>query len=386
MLNMRDVLARSLVLLLGLSIFLPSVTHAEFVDLSIAASSVRFSETTLYANETVRIYATIRNTGDADSTAQVFFYKSDYLIGKSQPISVLAGAADDVFVDYKLPEGSFNIRAVIQGADPADSNSANDVAITPLFKTISDDDRDGVLNDNDNCVDNSNADQADYDQDTKGDECDYDMDNDGVGNNDDDYPRDASKSKNAPVPPPVVAEPKTEPVPAPVVKPATTVAEPVETTPEAESPAPEVQGVQDEGEAITEEPTELALDLSGLGYGGPVSSPAARFSYKQLDWRTYEFVALPPLGGGSYTFAWDFGDGATSVQSTITHSFPSSGVYNVTLATVAADGTVTSDAQQLSVSFFHLANPLLLVSVAVLLLIIGGLLMLIIRLRRGEEV
>ena len=382
MLNMRHVFASGFILLLGLSFLSPSIARAEYVDLSISASSVRFSEDTLYANETVRIYATIRNNGDIDSIAQVFFYKSDYLIGKSQPVSVIAnGGADDVFVDYKLPEGSFNIRAVIQGADPADSNSANDVATTPLFKTISDEDRDGVLNADDNCPDQANEDQVDFDRDSKGDVCDYDIDNDGVGNSDDDFPSDASKSKTVAPPPAVIEPPKPEPKVEPVIVTPVVVA-PASAEPQ---PEPDVQGVQDE-QVVNPEPIEVALDLSGLGYGGPVSSPAARFTYRQISWRTYEFVAAPPLGGGNYTFAWDFGDGATSVQPTITHSFPSSGLYEVTLATVDVAGTVTGDSEQLSVSFFHFANPLLLATLAVLIFILVGLVGLIVRLRRGETV
>ena len=386
---MRNLLALSFTLCLGLAWLLPSTTHAQYVDLSISASSIRFSKDTLYAGETVRIYATIRNQGDTDSVAQVFFYKSDTLIGKSQPISVVAnGGGDDVFVDYKLPEGSFNIRAVIQGAEPADNNLSNNEAITPLFRTISDDDRDGVLNENDNCVDDENVDQADLDQDGRGDVCDADIDNDGVTNGEDDYPRDASKSKKQVTPPPVVEQPKPEPVktepPQPQPESVVAVVEPVVAV--AETPEPVVEGVTDDPELTLAEPQEVALDLSGLTSGAPVSSPAARFTFRQLDWRTYEFVAIPPLGGGDYTYAWDFGDGASSVQSNITHAFPSSGIYTVTLATVNADGEVTTDAQELSVSFFHLANPLLLITLAVLLFIIGGLVILIIRLRRGEEV
>lgn len=381
-----------LLLCLGLGGLSPLFAQASAVDLSIAASSIKFSETTLYSGETVRIYATIKNSGDTDSTAQVFFYQSDYLIGKSQPVSVLAGGgSDDVFVDYKLPTGSFNIRAVIQGANPVDGNAANDTAITPLFKTVSDDDRDGVLNENDNCVEDANADQADLDADGRGDVCDSDLDNDGVSNGDDDYPRDASKSKDAP--PPVVIEtpkvtPKVEvpivtvPVPTPVVQPVVT------TSTSGAEPVPEVMGVQDtqlEDQAVIDG-EQVAFDLSGLGYGGPVASPAARFTVEQKNWHTYEFVAVPPLGGGDYTFAWDFGDGATSVQSNITHTFSTSGSYTVTLATVAADGTVTSDTQKLSVSFFHLANPLLLLTLGALGMILIGLLTLIFRLRKGEEV
>lgn len=394
---MRLVFVPSLIAAAVFNLCLPLLAQASTVDLSISPNSIRFSEDKLYAGETVRIYAAIKNVGDTDSTAQVFFYQSDYLIGKSQPISVLAGGgSDDVFVDFKLPEGSFNIRAVIQGANPADGNAANDVAITPLFKTIADDDRDGVLNVADNCLDDVNVDQTDYDQDGKGDACDNDIDNDGVINGDDDFPQDASKSKNTPPPAPVVVPPTPVVKPAVVNTPAPSV--PVTTPAPASSPtstsnanatepAPEVKGVQvaaPEEVAIADD-TALALDLSGLGYGGPVASPAARFTTEQKNWHTYEFVAVPPLGGGNYTYAWDFGDGATSVQNSISHAFGASGEYTVTLATVAADGTVTSDSQTVSVSFFHFSNPLLLITLGVLVVILVGLLTLILKLRKGDD-
>ncbi|MFZ2682184.1 MAG: PKD domain-containing protein [Patescibacteria group bacterium] len=385
---MRHVIAGSFILASLVALGLPFAAQAETVDLSISASSIRFSEDELYSGENVRIYATIKNQGDVDASAQVFFYKSDTLIGVSQHISVLAdGGKDDVFVDFILPDGAFNIRAVIQGSNPVDTNPGNDVAVTPLFKTISDDDRDGVDNATDNCKQTSNPDQVDFDQDGKGDECDADIDNDGVLNDDDAFPRDASKSK-------VVVEPVVEVAPPPVAEVKPVVVTPPEVKPvvkeesvepvKVSEPVPAVLGEVAE-EAIAE-PQEVALDLSGLGAGAPINSPAARFTYRQINWRTYEFVAIQPLGGEAYTFAWDFGDGSTSVQTTITHTFSASGDYTVTLGSVDASGQVTSDSEVISVSFFHLSNPLLLLTVGVLVLTLIGLVLLILRLRRGEEV
>jgi hypothetical protein len=381
--------ARYLLILPALLLSLPLTGAAANVDLAISANSVRFSEQTLYAGETVRIYATIRNNGQVDTAAQVFFYTSDKLIGESQTVSVLAnGGADDVYIDFKLPESSFNIRAVIQGSTPADTNPANDVALTPLFKTIADDDRDGVLNADDNCKTEANEDQTNLDGDNKGDACDSDLDGDGVGNNDDDFPRDPSKSKREVAPPAPKDEPVTPPAPkveAPVAAAPTAAVEPAAVASTTDEPVPEVKGVQT-AEAELAAPVEVSLDFSTLGHGQTLNSPAASFSFRQVDWRTYDFVAIPPLGGGDYTYAWDFGDGSTSVQTAISHQFPASGVYMVTLATVAADGTVTSDTQELSVSFFHLANPMLLATIAILVMTMIGLIVIIVRLRRGEEV
>lgn len=381
---MRYFLSVSFSCLLVTSLLGSPASHASTVDLAISASSIRFSEATLYANDTVRIYATIRNVGDVDSTAQVFFYQGDRLIGESQPVSVLAsGGGDDVFVDYKLPEGSFNIRAVIQGADPADFNPVNDVAITPLFEIISDDDRDGILNIDDNCDHDANPDQVDFDHDGKGDVCDSDIDNDGVNDLEDAFPKDPSKSKVEVVPVevkpvvPVAIEP-------PVVIKTVTAEPPLAEV--ASQPVGVVQGVKDEDIPVEEIVIASEMpDLSALESGAIVNTPKINFDIKQVTWRTYDFVAVPPLGSRDLAYAWDFGDGATSVQSQINHSFSTAGTYTVALAGVDENGVVTSSSQVVKISFFNLSNPWLLGALGVLLMVLIGLFTLIVRLRRGDE-
>lgn len=358
---------------------LPAKGQAAYVDLMLTASLIRFSEDILYVGDTVRIYATIKNLGDTDSLAQVLFYRSDTLIGESQAISVLAGSADDVYVDYTLIEGSFNIRAVIQGADPADQNPSNDEAITPLFTTISDADLDGLVDAQDNCSEVANVDQANFDNDDQGDACDVDIDDDGAVNDDDEFPYDPTVS---------VSQPSVEQVIEPVVQPLVAIVSPpvnsITAPPTEVQPELETTVVLDQ--AMTTEPVDNNKSMLIFGKTTAITSPAARFTYRQLDWRTYEFVAIPAVGGESDTFAWDFGDGATSVQPTISHTFPSHGLYAVTLATVSSDGTVNTDVQQLAVSFFHLANPMLLLTLGILASILCGLIILIVRLRRGVEV
>lgn len=381
--NMRRLFA----FLCILAMFSPIVTHAATVDLSISAKNIRFSTETLYAGDKIRIYATIKNLGDVDASAQVFFYQGAILIGSSQYVSVVSGGAgDDVYVDFTVPEGSFNIRAVIQGADPTDQNSTNDFAVTPLYSPIVDADRDGVTDDEDNCPEDANAEQENFDGDQKGDICDPDDDNDGVADNEDKYPKDTSRSadpivKPAPKVETVVPE-KTE-----VAVVATPVAQPVVVI-------PTVAGVREEMSATptTQASTTVAHDIPSLPSTEDAvllafnvkTSPDARFTYKQIDWRTYEFSATPQEGGG-YSYGWDFGDGATSVQSKITHAFPTAGKYTVTLAITDADGTVTSDAEELDISFFHLDNPLVQLTLGLLVVILLGLLIFILNLRRHSR-
>lgn len=384
---------RQLFLLALLASFLAphaGVFAATGPDLSISANSIRFSSDKLYVGDDIRIYATVKNLGETDAVAQVVFYQGGIEVGTSQTISVIAdGAGDDVFVDFTVPNGSFNIRAVVLSVEPRDTNDGNNSATTPLYRPIADEDRDGVEDEDDNCVEDENADQSDIDHDGKGDVCDADMDGDGVPNANDKYPTDSARSADSAPKAPVKETPKEEV--KPVVTPAPVVAAPVASTStvavkETTEPKAEVAGVKvediPEGEVVAIADEKDTSGMLSLGLGAVKSSPDARFTYRQIDWRTYEFVATPEGDAGGETFGWDFGDGATSVQGSITHAFPRAGSYTVTLAVADKDGNVRSDAQVLEISFFHLDNPLVQLTLGLLLVILLGLLVFIVRLRK----
>lgn len=142
-------------------------------DLAIDQGSITFSTNKFYSGETVRIYARIRNLGDVDMQASVVFYNGAKVVGATQPVSLrVAGAPEEVFVDFLVPVGSFNIHAVIAGSSPADENASNDDATTVLYTVLADADRDEVLDEDDNCQTATNTDQADLDHDNTGDACD----------------------------------------------------------------------------------------------------------------------------------------------------------------------------------------------------------------------
>ncbi len=351
---------------------------ATTADLAIIGS-VRFSEEPTYAGQVIRLYVTVRNYGSIDASAKVLFYQGAVLIGKSQPISVIAdGGSDDVYVDFTVPEGTFNIRALIQGQDVQDPEMQNNEVLTKLYTAIADKDRDGIADDKDTCPDVSNAsNQGDADADGFGDVCDADRDGDGVSNSKDAYPDDPKKSVIERVLAPTTPTTTTSTTTTAVIATpsATAVATPVTSTTPVDSTSSSVaapssvnenasSGSGDSsvsgtassdaqsGDSSSQEPKAYA---GIFGVGALHISPYAKFTYRQLDWRTYEFQAVESEGGAVY--AWDFGDGATSMQQTITHAFPESGEYTVTLAVTSNNGEVVSDAQVFSVSLFHLRNP-----------------------------
>ncbi len=159
-------------------------THAQTqftYDLGISSPDISFVPPKLIAGENVRIYAAVQNTGTKDVSGFVTFYQGNIQIGEPQVVSLRSGGfADEVFVDYRVPNGPFNIRTEIKSQNPKDENPGNDTALTPLFTPETDSDRDGVADKTDNCLATANTDQRNTDGDSQGDACDQDDDNDGV--------------------------------------------------------------------------------------------------------------------------------------------------------------------------------------------------------------
>ncbi|HCC83842.1 TPA: hypothetical protein DEP96_03250 [Candidatus Uhrbacteria bacterium] len=208
--------------IVGVSLWLPCLAQAATADLAIDNGSITFSTAKFYSGDTVRIYARVRNIGDVDVQASVVFYNGSKIIGATQPVSLRAdGAPEEVFVDFLVPDSSFNIYAVLAGSNPADQNSNNDSAMTVLYTAILDADKDGILDASDNCRDNANADQADLDYDGIGDVCDS-VDN---------------------TPKPAIVTPPPAPTPAPTIPAKTVAVAPAKTSvatvtaPDAASPS-----------------------------------------------------------------------------------------------------------------------------------------------------
>jgi hypothetical protein len=404
---------RLLIILVSLLIFPGNLLATTYnYDLGIGPGDISFSKD-LIAGQKIRLYAAIHNYGQNDVAAYITFYQSDALIGDSQVVSVRAnGLADEVYVDFTVPTGSFNIRAEIKGQNPKDDNPKNDVTITTLFVPEPDTDKDGIGDNEDPDDDNDNVkdgneprlgtDPKNPDTDGDGcldgqdnfpldpDEC-LDSDGDGIGDNadpDDDndglsdvqekkigtnpkntdtdgdgvidsvdaYPLDPTRSKKV-----VVQQNNTN-----------TDQTPQDSGSPAENPLP--------ADVISNENINKAtIDLDTYNFN--LGSKLAIQSTKSA-WNTYIFApVLRGIAEDNLQYQWDFGDGVKSNEKIVEHSYTKAGKYLVSLKITGKNDLEISTNKKIIISFFNLANGLILLILSGLLFILLILILSLLRKR-----
>lgn len=379
---------RSLVFLALLALLTPRLVLAtEGADIAISSRDIDFSSDTLIAGQTIRLYATLENKGTVDISGYVAFFQGDISVGTSQVVTLVSGGLDEeVWVDFTVPYSSFNIRAEVRGTDPQDVNVANDLALTALFTPVIDDDGDGVVDGDDNCPDNKNSSQTDTDGDGLGDACDddddddtlsddveselgtdttkKDTDSDGTNDQADAYPLDSARTQKE--------------VAAPAVASAAPASSSTSTTSTAAANS-EQSTPASNAEAEIEESVEATIIDAQARFK---TSPKAAFEYTRLDWKTYGFRVLA-VSESARSISWDFGDQVTSAQSEVEHTYRSAGKYLVTLTVEDDEGNLLTDSQEIEISYFHLANPVVKIIVGILLILLISSLAMV--LRRNQQ-
>jgi PKD domain len=200
---------RLTLLLLSLLLFIPILpTHASSGDLSISDADVWFTNSFFLEGNPTRIWASIHNNSNADLLGTVRFTTKDGLIGSDQPISIMGGKTDEVFVDWTPPSyGAYTITVTVIPWESGSDNASNNTA----QKTITveqDTDHDGLVNASDPDQDGDNVlneddtfplnrlESKDSDGDGKGNNEDTDDDNDGTLDTEDQLPEDSLYTKD----------------------------------------------------------------------------------------------------------------------------------------------------------------------------------------------
>lgn len=186
---------------------IPQYAYATSGDLGFSQTDVFLSDQNPVDSRTLRVYATIHNTGTEDALGSVRFYKTanGEQIGTDQQISLTTTRADDVFVDWVPTAGQHTIAVEIIPWTPENDNPSNNLVTFSVY-VDRDTDNDGVGNindiddDNDGVADTEDvfpldaAESADTDGDGTGNNADTDDDNDDVLDAEDQFPLDPTET------------------------------------------------------------------------------------------------------------------------------------------------------------------------------------------------
>jgi len=359
---------KKLLFILGVLIILPlNLKAAGYTyDLGISGSDISFAKE-LIAGQNNKVYAAIHNNGSEDVAGYVTFYQGSILIGSSQPVSVRAhGLADEVYVDWAVPKGSFNIRAEIHGQDPKDENPVNDTAISYLFVPLIDTDGDGIPDVRDPDADNDGL-TNDKEKILGTDPLNPDSDGDGCLDGADDFPLDPKlchDSDNDGI------DDRYDKVDNRIVKNNTNTS----TKKTSASVIVNKNTNVNQDILVTPDTNSANGNLNqeiNINQSEP-SSPKLLINLTAKSWTDYVF--RPEVRGAvteNLAYAWDFGDGTTSDQQIAEHNFKRPAQYKISLKVTGDNGLNLNVSKTIKISFFNMANPDLWV-------IMGGLFILLI--------
>ena len=337
-------------LLTSLFLFLPLAAQGA-ADLAISPADIKFSPAKPLSGDAVRIYASVRNTGQQDARLSVRFFIDGKSLGSDQPTSVVVGQTSTVFMDWTPNEGYFKVAVELVDINPGDGQAENNRAEIKDFLVNLDSDHDGKHDTEDLDDDNDGIDDG-VEIINGTNPLKWDTDGDGVGDKDDAYPNDLSKSKKEVI---VVPEPKREP---PVAEKITEVAA---TAPAAKPIVKEKTIAPAEAEAAIIKIEETIKTLAD-----PSERLDLVIAKSRLGWRGWEFEALGAPTTANYL--WDFGDKQLGEGRQIKHDFLGSGTYKVTLSASDGAGTVGQTEETIVIGFWHLANIYVQVILGVLAL------------------
>lgn len=330
---MKNIVRRISLVASALLFLLPFAVGAVGVDIGFTGGTqdIFFSKEKLVAGEPIRIYASVHNFSNTDIVAQVTFYQGSMLIGEPQTVSLRAnGLSDEVFVDWTVPQSSFNIVAEVKAQNPRDENPSNDIALTRLFTP-----------------------------------------------------------EPSPPPPPATTAGLATSVsannaPAAQKKEEAKAPAPKQDAP-TKAPAPSVNSQKIDTAKVT---APAAQETDGKTVGQATAEAIAPGSdllkvyadTRQTSWNTFQFIA-DTNRASDISYEWSFGDGKTARGKNVTHAYFFAGRYVASVVAVEPMGERAQAKMTLDISFWNLGNWQLWAVLAVL----GGFVALLLAMTRKEK-
>lgn len=330
----------------------------------------------IVVNQPIRIYARVHNLGDEDVLAHVVFKSGSQIIGQTQPISLVAhGLPDEVFVEWIVPTGAFNVMAEVVAIEPTDGNLSNNQSITKLIEPLTDFDGDGIADRDDNDDDNDQLSDS-LEKVAGTNPLNRDTDGDGTDDYRDAYPLDNTKiSKEVPE-----SVPTPEPMPAPAPAKPDVVVQPVEKKVSAptlyevtDDKAEEVEDAEDDSAKAfaTVDYEREVVNGRGLILNGTFIDEVT-VTPENHGWGKYYFTFTTNVDNFDVSlldFTWDYGDGDSSKVNE-NHAFRMPGVYYVKITVDGPFGNTITDVVTVEVPFFSFGNAWLWLLVGIALLIV----------------
>ncbi|MBI3626651.1 PKD domain-containing protein [Candidatus Uhrbacteria bacterium] len=353
--------------LLAVSLVTPAAAETFNYDLSVNGTDISFSPNSFISGTNLRVYGVVKNIGRKDITGNVAFYLSDRLIGDPQFVSSRAdGFPEEVFVDWVVPSQPFNVALKVVSTTPTDENPSNNETITAIITPKKDSDGDGITDDKDNCPLAANADQRDSDANGVGDVCEPPPpppppSASTFGSDSTSTTTQPTVTNTAPSTPSktIVQERNLFPIAADKVG---------KTADKSSKPAvTEKLVIKDEAVASKFEPEPVKIENTDIN---PTDDWKVAMDYSQLDWNVYKFSGMVNLSvPTTYDYIWDFGDGASSDQKEVTHTYQSFGQFPVKLVITNDLGQARTTQATIYVSFLNWGNLRFQLLIGVLVLL-----------------
>ncbi|GEM_PF-1221047 len=372
--------------------------HAGIVDLGFQGhGDITFSRSNFIVGDVARVYARVHNYGNVDAGAYVIFSQGVILLGEAQIVSVKVGYFDDVYVDFTVPEGNFNIQVIIKETTASDTNMVNNSVLTTLFTPKYDSDHDGITDEDDSDDDNDGVSDSDESANNT-DPLRVDSDDDGYSDAIDAFPNDASRHALPlpPLPAFTTAPPLTVKVtaPAPSIKLPPLIEEPELTEQKEETQQNKQEVINEEEKSINtvmslsvteEDPTTNTIPSKEVVpplLKTQTGDEEIDIYVTRVSWNTYQFHVKTRVDS-FFQYEWNFGDGIRLVTDAteVEHTFAKTGGYAVTCRAIPFIGDPIQKEIYIRLGFFHLGNRSLQLLITVLLFVIAASLYLLLKLK-----